>query len=110
MASSRTMRYKSDQPAARCFRPGGKILDPEGFAMPARLAPLRAAHWLFVIALALFASGPALAVAPYVVSGVPVDVTAADSATARDQAIVEGQRKAFSMLMEQMVGADKAAT
>jgi len=39
-----------------------------------------------------------------------VDVTAADAATARDQAIVQGQRKAFGMLMEQLVGADKAAT
>ena len=55
-------------------------------------------------------AAPALAANPYVVSGVPVDVTAADAATARDQAIVEGQRKAFSMLMEQLVGADKAAT
>lgn len=110
MASSRTMRYKSDRFAARRSRPGGKILDPEGFAMPARLAPLRAAQWLFVIALALFGCGPALAANPYVVSGVPVDVTAADAATARDQAIVEGQRKAFSMLVEQLVGADQAAT
>jgi hypothetical protein len=104
------MRYKSGRPAARRFRPGGKILDPEGFAMPARLAPLRVAQWLLVIALALFGSGPALAAEPYVVSGVPVDVMAADSATARDQAIVEGQRKAFSMLMEQLVGVDKAPT
>jgi hypothetical protein len=104
------MRYKSDRPAARRFRPGGKILDPEGFAMPARLAPLRATQWIFALVLALAGCGPALAANPYVVSGVPVDVTAADSATARDQAIVEGQRKAFSMLMEQLVGADKAAT
>ncbi len=110
MASSRTMRYKLDRPAARCFRPGGKILDPEGFAMPARLAPLRAAQWIFVIALALVGCGPTLAAAPYVVSGVPVDVTAADAAMARDQAIAEGQRKAFSMLMEQLVGVEKAAT
>jgi hypothetical protein len=110
MASSPAMRYKSGRSAARRFRPGGKILDPEGFAMPARLAPVRAAQWLFVIALAVVGCGPALAANPYVVSGVPVDVTAADSATARDQAIVEGQRKAFSMLMEQLVGAEKAAT
>ena len=110
MASSRTMRYKSDRPAARRFRPGGKILDPEGFAMPARLAPLRATQWIFALVLTLVGCGPALAANPYVVQGVPVDVTAADSATARDQAIVEGQRKAFSMLMEQLVGADQAAT
>src|SRR5262249_33724531 len=90
-----------------------KILDPEGFAMAARLAHLLAALWMAVIALATFAvigCRPALAANPYVVSGVPVDVTAADAATARDQAIVEGQRKAFSMLMEQLVGTEKAAT
>lgn len=46
----------------------------------------------------------------YVVSGVPVDVTAADAVTARDQAILEGQRKAFAMLMEQQLGPEKAAT
>src|SRR5262249_1516926 len=45
---------------------------------------------------------------PYEVTGVPVDVTASDAATARDQAIVQGQRKAFTMLMEQLLGADKA--
>jgi len=49
------------------------------------------------------------AAAPYVVSGVPVDVTAADAVTARDQAILEGQRKAFAMLMEQQLGTEKAA-
>ena len=112
MASSRTMRYKSGRPAARRLRPGGKILDPEGFAMPARLARLRP-QWMFVVALmalVVAGCGPALAAAPYAVSGVSVDVTAADAATARDQAIVEGQRKAFSMLMEQLLGTEKAAT
>jgi hypothetical protein len=112
MASFPAMRYKSGRFAVRRWRPGGKILDPEGFAMPARLARLHA-QWMFVVALmalAVFGCGPALAAAPYAVSGVPVDVTAADAATARDQAIVEGQRKAFSMLMEQLVGAEKAAT
>jgi hypothetical protein len=53
---------------------------------------------------------PARAATPYVVTGVPVDVTAADAATARDQAIVEGQRTAFTMLMEQLLGAEQAAT
>ena len=81
--------------------------------MLARLASLRATRPIFVIilgTLAIVGWRPALAAAPYVVSGVPVDVTAADSATARDQAIMEGQRKAFSMLMQQLVGADKAPT
>jgi len=81
--------------------------------MPARRARLLGAHWVFVILLAALASvagRPALAASPYVVSGVDVDVTAADSATARDQAIAEGQRKAFAKLMEQLVGAEQAAT
>ena len=81
--------------------------------MLARRARLLAAQWVFSVALALLAAiggGSAWAAAPYVVSGVPVDVTAADAATARDQAIAEGQRKAFAMLMQQLVGADKAAT
>src|SRR5215468_1375095 len=81
--------------------------------MPARLARLIAALWILIIALATLAVvgwRTAQAAAPYVVSGVPVDVTAADSATARDQAIAEGQRKAFGMLMQQLVGTDKAAT
>jgi hypothetical protein len=81
--------------------------------MPARLARLLRAQWLLIIlvaALAAVGERPALAAAPYVVSGVDVDVTAADSATARDQAIAEGQRKAFAKLMEQLVGAEQAAT
>src|SRR5215468_6098233 len=81
--------------------------------MPARRARLFGSQWVFVILVAvLVAIGgrPAPAAAPYVVSGVPVDVTAADAATARDQAIVEGQRKAFSMLMQQLLGAENGAT
>ena len=57
--------------------------------------------------LAVGAAGPA---GTYTVSGIPVDVTAADAATARDQAIVEGQRAALQMLVENMMGAEKAAT
>jgi hypothetical protein len=81
--------------------------------MPARRARLLAAQWVFLVALAVLAvvgGHAARAAAPYVVSGVPVDVTAADAATARDQAIAEGQRKAFGMLMQQLVGAEQAAT
>ncbi|HET6224484.1 MAG TPA: hypothetical protein VFE11_20075 [Dongiaceae bacterium] len=55
-------------------------------------------------------SAPAAAAAPYEVTGVPVDVTAADSATARDEALAQGQRKAFDQLIQQLVGADKAPT
>src|SRR5262245_54432104 len=113
MASSPAMRYKSGRSPGPAFRPGGKILDTHGFAMPARLARLLRAQWVFVLlvtALAAVGGAPALAAAPYVVSGVDVDVTAADSATARDQAIAEGQRKAFAKLMEQLVGPEQAAT
>lgn len=44
----------------------------------------------------------------YTVSGIPVDVTAADAATARDQAIVDGQRSALQKLVENMMGSEKA--
>lgn len=73
--------------------------------------PVVRIHAILLTILLLAAwPGEAGAAAPYVVSGVAVDVTAADSVTARDQAILEGQRKAFAMLMEQQLGADKAAT
>src|SRR5262245_5072974 len=110
MASSPAMSYK---PVRGRLRLGRNILDPKGFAMPARLARPLAAKWLLLCVLTtlyLLGCGPALAAAPYVGSGVPVDVTAADAATARDQAIVEGQRKAFSMLMQQLLGAENGAT
>ncbi|HXY98711.1 MAG TPA: DUF2066 domain-containing protein [Stellaceae bacterium] len=38
----------------------------------------------------------------YAVSPVPVDVTAANAAAARDQAIVEGESRAFDLLMRRM--------
>lgn len=75
--------------------------------MPVQIVRCLAGSLLFL--LAAWCVAPAAA-APYVVSGVPVDVTAADAVTARDQAILEGQRKAFAMLMEQQLGPEKAAT
>jgi hypothetical protein len=80
--------------------------------MPARLLNVLTGTWLIVfIAGSIFAVGIDRAMAaPYVVIGVPVDVTAADAATARDEAILQGQRKAFDMLMEQLLGTDRAAT
>jgi hypothetical protein len=81
--------------------------------MPARRAIRRLRCWPIGVILAAaiaLVGAPALAAAPpYVVSGVPVDVTAADAAAARDQAIVEGQRQAFGMLMEQLLGPEQAA-
>ena len=60
------------------------------------------------LALALAAAGaPARAQQParsalFTVSPVPVDVTAASAAAARDQAIVEGESHAFDMLMQRL--------
>lgn len=80
--------------------------------MPARRTRLASITWLVLLLIAAVApalSGPASAATPYVVSGVPVDVTAADAATARDEAIAQGQRAAFTKLMEQLLGAEQAA-
>ena len=67
---------------------------------------------VFIAALLILCG--ALAIMPqaqagtYTVSGIPVDVTAADASTARDQAIVDGQRAALQKLVENMMGAEKA--
>lgn len=71
--------------------------------------------WIGVLAVAVVLSAAlsttgAEAAEPYLITGVPVDVTATDAATARDQAIVEGQRLGLKMLLEQLVGIDRAAT
>jgi len=55
-----------------------------------------------------FAVTPQAQAGTYTVSGIPVDVTAADASTARDQAIVDGQRAALQKLVENMMGAEKA--
>jgi hypothetical protein len=99
------MRYKSPALPVRAAGPGGKILDRDGFAMLTRGVFL-----VLVVVAALSAGRAAPGAAPYVVNGVDVDVTAADAATARDQAILEGQRKAFVKLMEQQLGTEQAAT
>jgi len=80
--------------------------------MPARRTLHPARSWFIALLTAVLAAiwVPAMAAAPYEVRGVAVDVTAADAATARDQAIVEGQRAAFAMLMEQLLGAEEAAS
>lgn len=110
MASFPAMRYKSGR-IRPGIRPGGKILDPEGFAMPAHRTLRLAGSWAAVFLMAMLSAVAVRAAAPpYEVTGVEVDVTASDAATARDQAIVEGQRKAFTMLMERLLGAEQAAT
>jgi hypothetical protein len=67
---------------------------------------------VFIAALLIlcgaFAVTPQAQAGTYTVSGIPVDVTAADASTARDQAIVDGQRAALQKLVENMMGAEKA--
>lgn len=68
-------------------------------------------RWGFLaiaVALTWFAP-PAPAADPYEVNGVAVDVTAADATSARDQAILEGQRKAFDILVQRLAGAGQAS-
>lgn len=81
--------------------------------MPAHRTFRLAGSLPIALLMAILAVGvvraPAMAAPPYEVTGVAVDVTASDAATARDQAIVEGQRKAFAMLMERLLGAEQAA-
>jgi len=67
---------------------------------------------VFIAALLIicgaFAVMPQAQAGTYTVSGIPVDVTAADASTARDQAIVDGQRAALQKLVENMMGSEKA--
>jgi hypothetical protein len=74
-------------------------------AVPTCVSLLTAA--LLILCGILAGAPPALA-GTYAVSGIPVDVTAADAATARDQAIVDGQRAALQKLIENMMGSEKA--
>jgi hypothetical protein len=81
--------------------------------MPVHLCGRVARAWttvVVVVVLIVLGHASAMGAMPYEVTGVPVDVTAADAATARDQAIVEGQRKAFTMLMERLLGTEQAAS
>src|SRR5262245_57448802 len=85
------------------------ILDRDGFAMaaPFRLSAILAA--VLLISAAVFAAALPAGAATYTVTGVPVDVTADNAAAARDQAIIEGQRAALKLLVENMMGTEKAA-
>jgi hypothetical protein len=62
------------------------------------------------LVILLAAVAPDAAAGTYTVSGVPVDVTAADAASARDKAILDGQRLALKTLVENMAGAEQAAS
>ncbi len=62
--------------------------------------------WMIGLALALLACVPLAAADPFEVAGVAVDVTAESAAQARDQAIAEGERRAFEALLDRLVAAD----
>jgi hypothetical protein len=83
-------------------RHGDNTGDAEGIQML-----LRRGIAVLAAALALAAAAPALAqqakpAAIFTVTPVPVDVTAASAAAARDQAITEGESRAFDMLMQRL--------
>lgn len=96
------------------YKPGGKrfptIYEPEGIAMlhRPRIRPGHAPAFRLLAAvvavLAVLAAGATPAAAQqggseaYTVSGIAVDVTAANANAARDQAIGEAQRKAWAEL------------
>jgi hypothetical protein len=74
-------------------------------AVPTRLRVFVAA---LLILGGLLTLSPRAEAGTYTVSGIPVDVTADDAATARDKAIIDGQRAALQKLVESMMGAEKA--
>lgn len=77
------------------------IVDDPGFAMNQRLRCLWA---LFAAACLLLGAVPAAGQAPdpFVVTGVPVDVTGPSALEARSRALAEGQRAAFRRLLQRM--------
>lgn len=83
------------------------IVDDPGFAMKLRLKAAHAALAVMCAVLAAFAV-PAAAQAPdpFVVAGVPVDVTGATALDARSRALAEGQRAAFRRLLQRMTPED----
>src|SRR6185369_3435367 len=86
MASSTAISYKN----SRC-----KILDPRRFAMILRAA--LGMLFCLLFAIPCRADQPAMAV-----PGVSVDVTAADAVSAREKALLEGQRQALTTLLSQL--------
>ncbi|WP_119423058.1 DUF2066 domain-containing protein, partial [Desertibaculum subflavum] len=80
------------------------IVDDPGFATNQRFRAACAALVLLCATLTAMA-GPAAAQAPdpFVVTGVPVDVTGSGALDARSRALAEGQRAAFRRLLQRMV-------
>jgi hypothetical protein len=94
--------------ALEASRQGDATLgDPEGFAM----LQSRPACALLVALLALSVlPAPALAQADpavFQVSGIEVDATAADAVSARQQALLEGQKEGLERLLRRLVPADE---
>lgn len=67
-------------------------------------------RWLIGLAMMLLAAVPVAAADPFEIGGVEVDVTAPSAALARDQAIAEGERRAFETLLDRLVAADVRAS
>src|SRR4051812_45192321 len=112
MASSRALGYKPGRSQFKSSiknsitgrRQGPNILETEGFAMLHR-RPLARLFRLAVGIVLLAVSAPLKAQESgdiYTVRDVEVDVTANNSAAARDRAITEAQRKAFDTLYSRL--------
>jgi hypothetical protein len=63
---------------------------------------------LLAVACGLLAMDGARAAQSYTVSGVAVDVTAESAVAAREQALIQGQRKAFEQLVVELLGVGQA--
>src|SRR5512147_2871574 len=120
MASSGRIGYiaaaSADAGRASAPRRGSrrrKIRDPRRFAMahPERLRRRPALAPLLVVLVALLMPAAALAQSAelFEVRDVPVDVTAKSAADARDQAVLQGHRKAFDTLVGRLVSSEDAA-
>src|SRR6266478_9483611 len=83
---------------------GDNTFDPEQFAMLLKRWPARRGAMLLLGALCAL-SAPAAAQSRFdvfTIAPVRVDVTAASASTARDQALIEGERRALQMLIERL--------
>src|SRR5579863_3739431 len=91
--------------ARRKARHGDNTFDPERFAMLLRRWPARCGALLLLGVLCAF-STPAPAAQSrfdvFTIAAVRVDVTAASASAARDQALIEGERRALQMLVERL--------
>lgn len=104
------MRYNLAMPEVR-----GTIVDTDRFAMPGgrSRAPWRIGLVAAILMVLVgIASGQAAAAEPdpYTVTDIDVDVTAENAVTARDQAILLAQRRAYDKLLLQVADAEAASS